>query len=273
MGEPWLQCDTHGAEKRSMIVAMMQPTFMPWQGYFELILKSDRFIFLDDFQFSVQSYHQRNRLFINKGQVGWYTVPIQKLTSFGAPLNKTKIEETIPWRKKMLKRIEANYSKAPFYSEIAPFISSWLLTPAESLAEQNIIFIKFVCELLGVRCEFRLSSENDSKSKRSERVIELLRWCEADFYLCAKGAFEYMLEDNVFPVSDIRVLFQDFEVSSYKQVGTKDNFIPNLSVLDALMNIGPKATAELIQNGTDRWMSWQERAVAKELLGLKEKHI
>jgi len=253
-----------------MRVAMMQPAFMPWQGYFELILKSDRFIFLDDFQFSVQSYHQRNRLFVNKGQVGWYTVPVQKSSSFGAPLNKTKINEIIPWRKKMLKRIEANYSKAPYYSEIAPFMSSWLFTPKESLAEQNIIFIKFVCELLDVKCKFRFSSENHSKSRRSERVIELLRWCEADFYLCANGAFEYMLEDNVFPISDITVLFQDFKASRYEQAGAVDNFIPGLSVLDALMNIGPGATKELIQNGTDRWMSWQEMAAAKESLDLKE---
>jgi len=255
-----------------MRVAMMQPAFMPWQGYFELILKSDRFIFLDDFQFSVQSYHQRNRLFVNKGQVDWYTVPVQKSNSFGAPLNKTKINEIIPWRKKMFKRIEANYSKAPYYSEIAPFMSSWLLTPKESLAEQNIVFIKFVCELLDVKCEFRISSENQSKSRRSERVIELLRWCEADSYLCAKGAFEYMLEDNVFPVSDIEVLFQDFKVRTYEQVGAVDNFIPSLSVLDALMNIGPKATKELIQDGTDRWLSWQEMAVTKEV-GLKEGSI
>lgn len=253
-----------------MRVAMMQPAFMPWQGYFELILKSDRFIFLDDFQFSVQSYHQRNRLFVNKGQVDWYTVPVQKSSSFGAPLNKTKINEIIPWRKKMLKRIEANYSKAPYYSEIAPFMSSWLLTPKESLAEQNIVFIKFVCELLDVKCKFRFSSENHSKSRRSERVIELLRWCEADFYLCAKGAFEYMLEDNVFPISDITVLFQDFKASRYEQVGVVDNFIPSLSILDALMNIGPVATKELIHNGTDRWMYWQEMAAAKESLDLKE---
>jgi len=255
-----------------MRVAMMQPAFMPWQGYFELILKSDRFIFLDDFQFSVQSHHQRNRFFVNKGQVDWYTVPVQKSNSFGAPLNKTKINEIIPWRKKMLKRIEANYSKAPYYSEIAPFMSSWLLTPKESLAEQNIVFIKFVCELLDVKCKFCFSSENQSKSRRSERVIELLRWCEADFYLCAKGAFEYMLEDNVFPVSDIEVLFQDFKVRTYEQVGAVDNFIPSLSILDALMNIGPKATKELIQNGTDRWLSWQEMAVTKEV-GLKESSI
>ena len=75
-----------------MKVAMMQPTFLPWQGYFELIYQADCFIFLDDFQFSVQSYHQRNRLFVNRDQVGWYTVPVKKSNAF---LRKTKTEDGI----------------------------------------------------------------------------------------------------------------------------------------------------------------------------------
>ena len=63
-------------------VAMMQPTFLPWQGFFELILKSDKFIFLDDFQLSVQSHQTRNKLFVGKNQVGYYLVPIQKSISY-----------------------------------------------------------------------------------------------------------------------------------------------------------------------------------------------
>ena len=64
-------------------IAMMQPTFLPWQVFFELILKSDKFIFLDDFQYSVQSHHTRNKLFVNKGQVDYYNVPVQKSKCFG----------------------------------------------------------------------------------------------------------------------------------------------------------------------------------------------
>ena len=107
-----------------MNVAMMQPAFMPWQGFFELIYRAERFVFLDDFQFSVQSYHQRNRLFVNKGQVDWYSVSVMKSVSFGAPLNETKLNETIPWRQKMWKRLQQNYAKAPFYAAIAPAVGN-----------------------------------------------------------------------------------------------------------------------------------------------------
>lgn len=240
-----------------MNVAMMQPTFMPWQGFFELIYKSDVFILLDDFQFSVQSYHQRNRLFVNKGQVGWYSVPVQKSVSFKSPLNQTKINETTPWRMKMWKRIQQNYSKSSYYYDVAPLIEKWLLTKEESLAAQNIAFIKLVCSLLDFHREFRLSSQYPSETKRSKRIIELLRWCKAHRYFCAKGSFGYMLEDGIFPTHDIEVLFQEFQIKAYSQVGATDSFVPYLSILDALLNVGPEKTLELIINGTQRWLTWE----------------
>src|SRR5208283_1652582 len=105
-----------------MRVAMMQPTFLPWQGFFELIYQSERFIFLDDFQFSARSYHQRNRLFSHPNRIDWYTVPIQKSVSFGPSIDKVTIMESIPWRSKMWKGIRHNYSRAKYYDAIAPSI-------------------------------------------------------------------------------------------------------------------------------------------------------
>jgi WbqC-like protein family len=243
-----------------MKVAMMQPGFMPWQGLFELIYKSDCFIFLDDFQFSVQGWNQRNRLFVNKGQVGWYSVPMMKSISFKVPLCKTKINERIPWRVKAWKRIQQNYSKASYFGETAPSIEKWLLSSYQSLADQNVAFIKIVCGILKIQTEVRLSSQYTTSVHRSHKVLELLRWCNATQYLCAIGSFEYMKEDAVFPVDDIEILFQNFTPKPYTQVGT-DEFIPFLSVLDALLNIGPDQTFELINNGTVKWLTWDDMMV------------
>lgn len=239
-----------------MQVSMMQPSFMPWLGYFELICKSDQFIFLDDFQFSVQSYHQRNRLFIDKEKSDWYSVPIMKSVSFQRPLNKTVINETSPWRTKMCRRIENNYSKAEFYGQIFPEIKKWLLTKHGSLAAQNIALIRTISSLLGFNQEFLLSSEFPSDKKRSDRVLELLEWRQATCYLCARGAFDYMLEEKIFPVEHIDIRFQDFAPKEYYQIGSPNNFIPYLSALDALMNIGIEGTAELIKHGTKKWLKW-----------------
>lgn len=241
-----------------MDVAMMQPTFLPWQGYFELIYKSDKFIFLDDFQFSARSYHQRNRLFVIKGRVDWYSVPVQKSLSSRLPINKTKIDDGVPWREKMLRRIKQNYSRASYYSIIIPFVEKWLSTFTETISEHNISFIKSVCTMLHFKPEFLTSSQYTSEMKRSERIIELLRWCGATHYYSARGSSEYMFGNGIFPVKDVVVLFQDFQPKPYKQVGSPHTFIPYLSVLDALMNVGPEATAELIKTGTEHWLTWDE---------------
>lgn len=241
-----------------MVVAMMQPSFLPWMGLFEFIHKADRFIILDDFQFSVQSWHQRNRLFLDKGSVGWYTVPVKKKGSFSSKINSTYIDERTNWRNKMWKRIVQNYSKASFFSDLSTSIEKWLLTPFEILGEQNISFIKLVSEICGIQTEFLYSSQHPSQLKRSERVLELLRWGEAHTYLASIGSFAYMYEDRAFPSNDLEILFQDFKSKPYVQTGSPDRFCHNLSVLDALFNIGPDETAWHIKNGTENWIPWKK---------------
>jgi hypothetical protein len=241
-----------------MKVGMMQPSFMPWQGFFELIVMSDIFIFLDDFQFSVQSYHQRNRLFVNKEQVDWYTAPVRKSLSFKAPLNQTRINEEVPWREKTWKRIQQNYAKAPYFSSVGPLFEQWIRVREPSLAAQNISFIRLVCRLLDIKREFRLSSEFAISTRSSQRVLDLLEQCEADTYYCARGSFRYMYEEGIFPVAHIDVLFQDFEPCAYTQIGSPRQFVPFLSIADALFNVGPGPTAEMVKGGTRTWQSWNE---------------
>jgi len=240
-------------------VAIMQPTFLPWQGYFELIYQADRFVFADDAQFSHQSFHQRNRMFVNvkQGKVAWLSVPIQR-ESFRMPLNQARIAEAEPWRQKMWRQIEDNYARTPFFRPVAPAVKEWLLTPAESLAAQNIAFIRLACDLMGICREFRLTSTRSSGLSRSARAVDILRWCEADVYLSPRGSFGYMKSDGSFPVDGITALFQDFQPRPYTQTGFSGEFVPHLSVLDALFNEGPEVTLQLIRNGTPKWLAWDE---------------
>ena len=253
-----------------MKVAMMQPTFLPWQGYFELIHQSDRFVLGDDSQYSVSSYHQRNRLFVEAGKVVWYTVPVQKKESFGMALNRARTSDDRTWREKMWRQIRQNYAKAAYFAQVAPPVERWLLAPAESLAALNIGFIRLACELMGLRREFRLASELPMTQSRSGRVLELLRWCEADQYYCARGSFGYMQAEGLFPVEGIEVFFQNYVPRPYPQVGAKPDFVPYLSVLDALLNVGPEATLAMIAHGTGRWSTWSEMAAAGAVHAVNE---
>ena len=240
-----------------MNVAMMQPAFMPWQGFFELIYYSDCFIFLDDYQFSVQSYHQRNRLFVNSGQADWYTLPIEK-TSFKSQLDSAKINNSVPWRTKFLKRLQQNYARTSFYPHLGAEVEAWLLHQHNSVADMNLALIGMICDWLEIKREFRKSSGFNSYSHRSKHVLDLLRWCGASRYYCARGSFPYMDEDSVFPVNDIEVLFQNYVPKPYQQIGSPRVFVPYLSILDALFNIGPTETLKIISTGTDDWSSWDD---------------
>ena len=229
-----------------MKVAVMQPTFLPWQGFFELIYQSDRFVFGDDYQFSHGSYHQRNRLFLGRGMPDWYTVPLEAKESLDRPLNEVRIADRLPWRGKMWKQILHNYRAAPFFDAIAPHVERWLLTPAGSLAAQNMAFIRLACELMAIRRTFRLTSSHPSDMPRSAKIVELLRWSGASQFLSARGSFGYMKEDGLLPVQGVEIRFQNYVPKPYPQVGSKGEFVPYLSVLDALFNIGPEATLGLI---------------------------
>lgn len=240
-----------------MKLAMSQPAFLPWQGFFELIWRSELFILLDDFQFSNHSYHQRNRLFVGPGKSDWATVPVLKANAFQSPLNAVRIDEAAPWRKKMLRRLQHSYARAPYFDAIMPPVAAWLDTRAGSLAEQNIAFITLVLELLGWQRQLVRSSAYPGPGARSQRVLELLRAHGASSYLSARGSFGYMHEDGVFPVPDIELRFQQFVPQPYRQVGADGQFVPSLSVLDALFNVGPQETARLISSGTTHWLDWQ----------------
>lgn len=239
-----------------MKVALMQPTFLPWLGYFELMTKADVFVFLDDFQFVYQSYHQRNRLFTNQNTVQWITCPINKKVSLFAPLNRTIISEN-GWRRKLWRTIENNYKKTPFFSVYSAELYSLLLQSYENLAIQNMTLIRALAQILGIHTELHCSSEHTFHSKRSALVYEILKFYETDTYFSAHGSFGYMKEDGVFPVEDIEVLFQNAVPEPYPQIGSK-TFVPYLSVLDALFNVGAERTKKLIENMTSKWLSWNE---------------
>lgn len=244
-----------------MKIAMMQPAFLPWQGFFELIIKSDKFIFLDDFQYSVQSHHTRNKLFVNKNQVDFYSIPVQKSKCFEAKLNEVLIVTNNQWKKKLLRTLEYNYQKAPYFNKIQLSLESILNKDFETLSDLNIEIIKDFCKHLDIEKDFLYSSDFTNQTKsistRTKRVTELLEWAKADEYLSAFGSFDYMKEDR-FNYEKHPVLFQNFKPKPYKQIHSTE-FVPYLSVLDALYNVGGEETLNLIKSGTEKFLNWEER--------------
>ena len=239
-------------------VAMMQPTFLPWLGYFELMLNVDVFVFCDDFQFVSRSWHQHNRLFLNKNTSGLVTVPVRKKGLYQQNINEVQIREDLPWRSKLWRSIEVNYCKATYFEEYAPIFKTIILGEQSNLAVLDMELCKAMAKLIGCTCEFKTSSLLKGTGKRSYLVKDLLVKVGADVFYQARGAFEYMSEESVFPLSNVTVLFQNAEVRPYRQIGSNKGFVPYMSALDALFNIGGVEANKIASSMTKQWLSWDE---------------
>jgi hypothetical protein len=238
-------------------IALMQPAFLPWQGYFGLVAAADVFVLLDDFQFQRHSFHQRNRIRAADGAPTWINLPVAHsrdgefpTLAAAAPLVDAK------WRRRVKTTLDQSYGRAPHHAEMRPSIDAWIDAPFPSVAEMNIAFIRLVAGMLGLEPEWRRSSEIGSSGQRSDRVLDLLHRAGARSYLCARGSYDYMHDDGVFPVADIDVGFQDFAPQPYAQ-RRADAFVSHLSVLDALFEVGADETRRLVLAGQRAWTPWR----------------
>jgi WbqC-like protein family len=237
-------------------VALMQPTFLPWQGYFALIAAADVFVLLDDFQFVRRSFHHRNRLyFLNEGAA---TVSVPVVHAAGGnepPLSQARTTIDAKWRRHLKAKLDHAYRSAAFHAQLRPAVDEWIDTEWPSLAEMNIAFIRHAAALCGFAPEWRRSSEVGALGQRSERNVDLLQRVGARTYLAARGSLDYMVDDGVFPVDGIDVVFQEFVPVSYAQRNAPA-FESHLSILDALFEIGPAETREIVLAGQRAWVPW-----------------
>jgi len=212
----------------------MQPTYIPWAGYFNLISQAQVVIFLDDVQFSKSSWQNRNRVLAN-GKEFLISIPTQQ-----GPLSQkicdVLIQDRENWRKKHIKLLEHNYLKRPYGSEVLQIMQDILSPQWSRLADLNIHLIKTFSNKLGLAPRFYRSSELDINGQRSERLIQMCLKFDCQTYLSPKGASDYLEKDGLFKNSPIKLEFQDYTPDLYEQ-GTKD-FVSHLSIVDVVANLG-----------------------------------
>ncbi len=246
-----------GRPGRAPRVAMMQPTFLPYLGYFSLIADAELFVFLDDFQFCRRSWHQRNQLFLPGGKSGWVTLPVEHPKKEHRPgLHEMRPVLDAGFRRKFLETLRHAYRSTSYFEQVFPWVEAWAQRDWEDLASMNIALIRELAGSLGLETRFVRASEFDVGGERSARIAALLRAAGASSYLAAAGSAEYMLDDGVFPLPEIPVFFQRFEPTPYAQAQSA-TFVPFLSALDALMQVGPQAARGLLRRGTRTYASWQ----------------
>lgn len=226
------------------LVAIHQPNYLPWLGYFDKILRCDVFVFLDQVQMSVQSYTQRVRV-LNQGAPTWLTVPILKKGLFGQEIRDVDCNSTLPWRRKHLGTLQASYGRHPHFREVFPDLSDVLISAPDRLGALNEHLIRFVAERLGARCRFVCGGELGVGDRRaSELLAATVRAVGGTTYLYGGGGTKYQ-EAEPFESAGVALEAQRFEQRSYAQVGCMA-FIPGLSIVDALFNLGYEGTRLLL---------------------------
>lgn len=235
--------------RRPKVVAIHQPNFFPWLGYFHKILKSDVFILMDNVQYQKKStgiVSNRVRILINS-QPQWVTMPIVRNYKGTRLYTEMKINNETPWRENISKTIEWHYKKAPFFKEVYPFLLQLIGKKTESLVEYNISAIKSLMRLLGLDISKIIQgSQLDASGESTELLISMVKAVDGNAYLAGGGAHKYQ-EDHLFKQAEIEVIYQNFKHPEYRQFNT-DVFVPGLSIIDVLMNCGTDGTLDLLKN-------------------------
>jgi hypothetical protein len=227
-----------------MKCAIMQPTYFPWAGYFGLMARVDRFVFLDDVQYEKGSWQNRNRVLVG-GAPHWLTVPAQR-ARLGQPINEVTIDESRGWRQKHFRLLEQAYARHPHRAEMLELAATILDTGLARLAELNIRIIGAFAAALGIATRMLRASELGIGGGRTERLIAICAHLGCDEYVSPPGAAGYLAEDGFAEKTRIGLAFHEFEAAPYPQAAST-GFVSHLSLLDVIANLGRAGAADYVQ--------------------------
>jgi hypothetical protein len=228
-----------------MRIAVMQPTYLPWLGYFDLMDSVDHFVFLDHVQFVKQSWHQRNRIKYRDAAL-WLSVPVQTSGKLGQMLSDTKVLEN-GWRRKHLASLHHAYSKAPFWLPVNAMVTACLSADTKNLADLNMTLIRATAQYLGIGTNFVRSSNLRTSGRKEEMLTAVCLELGASSYLSPLGAAEYLGAGAELQSHGVEVLYQHYDHPVYPQMG--ETFLSFLSCIDLLCTTDPQTALAVIRSG------------------------
>lgn len=245
----WACCELSMSKRK--LVAIHQPNFFPWLGYFNKIARADVFIILDTVQFPKTGGSWLNRVqLVLDGERKWATMPINRSYHGVRTINEMQIADDGRWREKFLRSISINYRRAPFFDDVFPSLSELVNRREASLAAFNRAAIMSVLDRLELeRGKIIDSSSLHAQGSGTDLLVELVRVVGGTSYLCGGGASGYQ-EDEKFAAAGLELVYQDYCHPVYPQAATHE-FVAGLSIIDALMNCSWSGTRKLLdQAGT-----------------------
>lgn len=239
------------SEETGQTAAIMQPTYLPWIGYFDLIDAVDRFVFLDDAQVLKRSWGVRNRIRSQNGEA-FLTVPLSGHThGEGSAFVNTRIDREQLWAKTHLATVRHAYAKAPHFAEVFANLEALLAGGHETIGALNEDFIVTTARHMGITTPFLKASQLPAgEGRKDDRLVSICRAIGAESYLAVPGSAGYIeqaQEGGAFAESGIKIAYQNYIHPVYRQ--RSDEFVSHMSVIDLLMFYGYAAALDVIRSG------------------------
>ncbi|MEZ9657983.1 WbqC family protein [Vibrio sp. 10N.261.52.F3] len=229
-------------------VAILQSNYIPWKGVFDMIHHVDKFVFLDDVDFTKRDWRTRNKIKTPNGEL-WLTVPVRKMPR-GTKINEMEILNDGKWQKKHYSSLKGAYSKAKYFHEF-----EWILDEIYinniwcNLSEFNIHVTKLISKVLGIDTEFICSSDLSVSGSKDDRLINICKAVGADFYLSGPSAKDY-IDNEKFDKSNITLNYINYDYEEYEQL--HGEFSHYVTILDVLFHCGDKSKNYCLNFGVDK---------------------
>ena len=254
-----------------MKLAIMQPYFLPYIGYFQAIDAVDKYILYSNVNFSKRSWMNRNRVLIKNSNTNIITAPLISQSS-DALINSIKIGNDVDWKKTLLKTIFLNYKGAMYFEETYPFLENIFENSFEYLYQLNGYLIESICNFIGIDTTIEYNNinkydeledklleidegnyshfeymEKTKPDKKFARILEICKYENASIYVNAIGGQNLYSKDEFSKYGiDLKFIrMQDFQYPQFSQ-----KFEPNLSIVDVLLHNGSEGTNQLIKKYT-----------------------
>lgn len=228
-----------------MNVVILQPSYIPWRGYFDQIHRADLFIFYDDVQYDKHGWRNRNQIKTSQGKQ-WITIPVHsKGVTEGIPIKDVRIDWSKSWPKKHLNALTFAYAKAPFFRSFQPWLESVYNREDEFLADFTIDTTVELAGILGITgTKFMRSSEIPGiDGQKTERLIQILQHVGAKHYLSGPSARDYIERDK-FEEAGITLEYIQYDYSEYPQLHPP--YDPFVTILDLLFMVGEDALSYIV---------------------------
>ncbi|MFH1524486.1 MAG: WbqC family protein [Chloroflexota bacterium] len=229
-----------------MNVVILQPSYIPWRGYFHQIHKADLFIFYDDVQYDKHGWRNRNQIKTAQGKQ-WLTIPVHSIgVTRGRPIRGIEIDWSKPWATNHWKALTFAYAKAPYFRQYAAFLEPFYHRHDQFLADFTIdLTVALTREIGMMHTRFMRASEVPGvPGEKTDRLIQILRQVGAEHYISGPSARDY-IEEEKFSEAGITLEYISYDYREYPQFYPP--YDPYVTILDLLFMVGENALSYIIK--------------------------